>query len=1082
MKQSSQAVAVRSRKRHAFKVDQREWDYGTRLPRERRTPDARPPGNVPETGGSPATPGAYADRGPVTTPRWRTAAEPDQPSWGSVTDTGSMEPIPDAVAWAVRADAWSQRPNSAVEPSSVLEAPTNRWSEVAATGRPAFPPEGVGWRSATSEWRSTTESRWRQTTEWRSRSGTSGWRSTTEAWQAAGDDAEEIRPPTEPLTRLPAISGTAWPTPQSDDQPWSPPQDPAVPPWQQQPDSRPPWQSAAEPTSSWQTPVPEGTPPADPRPPWQTPRAGPTTPADLTPAWQPPRAEPTQVTPPWQTPRSEPTPPADLTPSWQTPPSDPAPSWQAPRADPAPSWQTPRADPTPSRQQPADTTASWQTPAEPTPSWQQPADTTPSWRRPDGGTPAGSRPSWQTPADEPTPSWRTPAPEPAPSWRAGTQAAPSWQQPADARPSWQRPESRPSWQSGTEPTSSGRGRTGTGRASASEPASGPYTGAWSAPATFDDGRHLVREDDRAQWRRDAAAGRTGAPDRPSRVGRRRAPEPDGPQPGGGTGWAVRSEPDNWAGHTDTGNIPVFRDSDGRDEADWRRDSYEPGPRDSWRTRTSAAERRRGEAAPRSSAPQGDTPRWESGSRGAGQARRDDATDNGTRRRRAELPASDPWARDAGDTGTGPLAWQAPEDTGTGSWRSTPDTATWRRYLDDPEDAPGGPRPRSGAGTWQPAPERRPRRRVEDEDETGRRADFEDGPRAPRPPRPDDRARRRAVPEPVDPEVWDPEPENRQDDDEEPRAGRPPWRPGSQDDDRTQSWRRELQEDLRREGRGQARGPGGPVGDATEVLRAQPEPGSWRLEQRDQAARGTASYREGNTDDWRQQLAAQAGASGGEGRRPGSAEFPRFRPPGSGTPEDDGPPAVVAAVRAPDPAGSRDSGPREQLLVGSRSGGEASWQDPPDTQWPPRRAVEGGGYQRGSTALAGPYERRPVSTLPEASGRQRSLLEPDDEDLEDDPGGPLAAVGFTAVWYSVPVVLFVLYMLVLDGAQQAQALRTLAGAAPQFGLSLVLSMAVAVGLRWASGSWKAASVGLAAAVMGGGLATVLNSAITGQSLT
>ena len=98
------------------------------------------------------------------------------------------------------------------------------------------------------------------------------------------------------------------------------------------------------------------------------------------------------------------------------------------------------------------------------------------------------------------------------------------------------------------------------------------------------------------------------------------------------------------------------------------------------------------------------------------------------------------------------------------------------------------------------------------------------------------------------------------------------------------------------------------------------------------------------------------------------------------------------------------------------------------------------------------------------------------------GGPLAAVGYTVVWYGVPVVLFVLYMLVLNGTQQAHALDTLAGAAPQFGLSLVLSMLVAVGLRWASGSWKAASVGLAAAVMGGGLATVLTSAITGQSLS
>ena len=87
-----------------------------------------------------------------------------------------------------------------------------------------------------------------------------------------------------------------------------------------------------------------------------------------------------------------------------------------------------------------------------------------------------------------------------------------------------------------------------------------------------------------------------------------------------------------------------------------------------------------------------------------------------------------------------------------------------------------------------------------------------------------------------------------------------------------------------------------------------------------------------------------------------------------------------------------------------------------------------------------------------------------------------------IWYGVPVVLFVLYMLVLNGSQQAHALSTLAGAAPQFGLSLLLSMAVAVGLRRASGSWKAASVGLAAAVMGGGLATVLTSAITGNSLS
>jgi len=80
------------------------------------------------------------------------------------------------------------------------------------------------------------------------------------------------------------------------------------------------------------------------------------------------------------------------------------------------------------------------------------------------------------------------------------------------------------------------------------------------------------------------------------------------------------------------------------------------------------------------------------------------------------------------------------------------------------------------------------------------------------------------------------------------------------------------------------------------------------------------------------------------------------------------------------------------------------------------------------------------------------------------------------------VLLVFYMLVFNSGSQSHALDTLTKAAPQFAVSLVLSVLVAVGLRWASSSWKAVSVGLAAAVVGGGLATVLSSAITGNSLS
>jgi hypothetical protein len=134
-------------------------------------------------------------------------------------------------------------------------------------------------------------------------------------------------------------------------------------------------------------------------------------------------------------------------------------------------------------------------------------------------------------------------------------------------------------------------------------------------------------------------------------------------------------------------------------------------------------------------------------------------------------------------------------------------------------------------------------------------------------------------------------------------------------------------------------------------------------------------------------------------------------------------------------------------------------------------------------VAGPYARRSGTALdaPQLRPRRRIAGEELDGDYQETPGGPLTAVAFTAVWYGVPVVLYVLYMLFLDRSQRAHALTTLADAAPQFGVSLLLSMVVAVALRWAIATWRTASIGLAAAVLGGGLATVLMSAVTGESL-
>jgi hypothetical protein len=288
--------------------------------------------------------------------------------------------------------------------------------------------------------------------------------------------------------------------------------------------------------------------------------------------------------------------------------------------------------------------------------------------------------------------------------------------------------------------------------------------------------------------------------------------------------------------------------------------------------------------------------------------------------------------------------------------------------------------------------------------------------------------------PIGPEVWRREPGSRTD-----GANWPA------DEPRDADWRRDLQRDPA-------------VGEAVTEIRQRIEPGAWRREEREQAARGSASYREHNTGDWRRELAAEStGLADGESRRFGTEDFVPFKPVGSAS-------VPAAPVSAPNgAAASPASDTRER------------WEDAADNVWPPRQPT---GYQ----SPGGSYERRPVGGGLTGSRRSTNLLEPDEDEIEEDTGGPLAAVGYTVIWYGVPVVLFVLYMLVLNGSQQAQALSTLAGAAPQFGLSLLLSMAVAVGLRWASGSWKAASVGLAAAVMGGGLATVLTSAITGNSLS
>jgi hypothetical protein len=229
---------------------------------------------------------------------------------------------------------------------------------------------------------------------------------------------------------------------------------------------------------------------------------------------------------------------------------------------------------------------------------------------------------------------------------------------------------------------------------------------------------------------------------------------------------------------------------------------------------------------------------------------------------------------------------------------------------------------------------------------------------------------------------------------------------------------------------------------------QDEP-AWQRAEREDAGRGGRAYRDSAEDDWRKDLSDRSGLAEGESRRYGTSDYIPFRSSGSAAVQKSNLSSTSTSMISPVP--------REQREAQAR---------------PPRTS---NGYQ----GLSGSYERRAMSGGFPMS-RRSNLLDPDDEEDEQETGGPLAAVGYTVIWYGVPVVLFLAYMLVTGS--QSQAVSTLTKAAPQFGISLVLSILIAVGIRWVSDSWKAISVGLAAAVVGGGLATVLTSAITGNSLS
>ncbi|MEU8314302.1 hypothetical protein [Micromonospora sp. NPDC048887] len=192
---------------------------------------------------------------------------------------------------------------------------------------------------------------------------------------------------------------------------------------------------------------------------------------------------------------------------------------------------------------------------------------------------------------------------------------------------------------------------------------------------------------------------------------------------------------------------------------------------------------------------------------------------------------------------------------------------------------------------------------------------------------------------------------------------------------------------------------------------------------------------------------------------------------------------------------------EAFWSGTRlSGDDPRWMETPSTA--PRSPAVAYSAPRPRTAPA--PRRRPVEPAPSTLRRRVETIgggswgrRLEDDLLDPDPGGPLRPLVYTAACYLVPAVLLVVGLLLLSGqppagcvtditgggcdSPRAHALESLLSAAPRFGLAMVSSLVVAVLLRQVGTTWRSATVALAAAVVGGGLSTVVISAVTGKPL-
>ncbi|MEV4540097.1 hypothetical protein [Micromonospora echinaurantiaca] len=156
---------------------------------------------------------------------------------------------------------------------------------------------------------------------------------------------------------------------------------------------------------------------------------------------------------------------------------------------------------------------------------------------------------------------------------------------------------------------------------------------------------------------------------------------------------------------------------------------------------------------------------------------------------------------------------------------------------------------------------------------------------------------------------------------------------------------------------------------------------------------------------------------------------------------------------------------------------------------PRRRVEPVGAPGAGTPAT---VRRP-----QPAGAQAWTRRLEDDLLDPDQGGSLRPLLYTAACYLLPAVMVFFWLLTLDGqapagcvtdisgggcdSPRSRALGSMLEGMPRFGLALASSLVVALLLRRVGTTWRSTTVALAAAVVGGGLSTVMISAVTGQPI-